>query len=59
MIESDEESEKVLKSIYENTSELFKTNINYDHYVFLPDGNGARNKILKHTIPVRVMISNN
>ena len=56
--DSNEDREKTLKYIFENTSELFNFNMEYPHYIFLPDGNGAMNKILKKSVPVKVMISN-
>lgn len=58
IVDSDEDRERTLKYIFENTSELFNFNMEYPHYIFLPDGNGAMNKILKKSVTVKVMIIN-
>lgn len=57
---NDAESKEALDYIYSNIVELFSFNLKKEHYVFLPNKEKHKiDKILKHYIPVKVMMTTN
>ena len=59
VFETREQQEKSLELLNSNVKELFSFEIDYEHYTFIPNqyDEGTRNKILKHAIPVKVLIT--
>ena len=53
---ADEERKHAFEHMYKNTSNLFSFDCLYKHFIFLPTSTGARNKILKNSFPVNVLI---
>ena len=55
---TDEEKNQAFEHMYKNTNPLFDFECSYPHFIFLPTSTGARNKILKKSFPVKVLILN-
>lgn len=56
--ENNEESNDALKYINSNMTEMFTFDLPYEHFTFLPDGEGySTTKVLRHTVPVRIMMA--